>query len=297
MTGNLTHKTAFIINPCSGRKRGGMKYDQLIRKLTSGTYRQSVFFTEYAGHAAEIAGRLVAEGYTSIVAVGGDGTVNEVASQLVNSESALGIIPFGSGNGLARHLKIPLNWTRALKVIEDGKTWLIDAGTINDRWFFCTCGVGFDARIGHKFTKVNKRGFPAYLRIVVKEFGRYKARRYKFSVDGTKFRYKAFVITVANASQYGNNAFIAPQARIDDWEFDICIIKPFPAVQGFELGLKMFNKSIVESKYYETLRGTNIKFSKKKKKYNFHLDGEAIRFRNEKVHIRMHEKVLKVIVP
>lgn len=288
---------AFVINPRSGKKWGGLKFDLFMKKLKQEKHAGHLYFTEYRGHAKELTKQLLARGYTIIVAVGGDGTVNEVASELVSTDAALGIVPFGSGNGLARHLNIPMQWSKALRLIETGEEHLIDAGKINHQWFFCTCGVGFDASIGHKFTRVNNRGFTAYLRIVLSEFGKYKSRRYRFSVDGKKFKRKAFVITVANASQYGNNAFIAPGARIDDGIFDVCIIKPFPPVFGFELGLKMFNRSITDSKFYEAYRGRTIKFRKKKKKYNFHYDGEAITFKKEKVVITMHHQVLRVKVP
>jgi YegS/Rv2252/BmrU family lipid kinase len=297
MSSQEKRKITFIINPKSGRRLWSLKKERILKHLDTKNLSPEFLITEYPGHAKELAFEAVKGGCEIIVAVGGDGTVNEVAATLVNLEASLAILPSGSGNGLARHLKIPMQWSKAIKIIEAGNKKIIDGGTLNDSWFFCTCGIGFDARIGHKFTKINKRGFAAYLKTAVEEYTGYKPRKYAFSVDDEKFVRKAFVITVANASQYGNNAYIAPDALIDDGLFDVCIIKPFPFHKGLSLGMKLFNRSIQYSKYHEVVRGKTIKFKKPKKKYRFHYDGEAVKFGKEKIVIEMHPKTLSVIVP
>lgn len=288
---------AFIFNPKAGRKQKPDIKDLIKGQIDNTRYKSKISVTEYAGHAHVLTGELVKKGYKKIVAVGGDGTVNEIASAIVNLDASLGIIPTGSGNGLAYHLGIPKRMNKAFEILNKGNTVKIDAGKLNENWFFCTCGVGFDARIGHKFAKNTKRGFLPYAKEVIKEFRQYRSKKYKFFIDGEKFVRRAFLITVANAGQYGNNAYIAPGAKIDDGLFDICILKPFPVWKVFSLAVKLFRQSIDRSDYLETLKGKHIRFKKPKKKYLFHFDGEPTRFKKEKINITMHHKCLEVMVP
>lgn len=297
MTDPKKKKIAFIINPKSGRRTSKLKKESILKHLNTAHFQPLFFLTEYAGHAGLLAASAATEGCEIVVAVGGDGTVNEVAAALVNLGTPLGILPSGSGNGLARHLNIPIQWSKAIKVIEQGKSMHIDGGTLNGSWFFNNCGIGFDARIGHKFSKVSKRGFVSYIETVLKEYAGYKPRNYTFWVDNKKFIRKAFVITVANSSQYGNNAFIAPDAKINDGLFDVCVVNEFPIHEGLNLGIRLFNRTIQHSKYHEIIKGENIRFKKSKKKYNLHFDGEAIKLKKKKINIEMHPEVLPVIIP
>jgi diacylglycerol kinase (ATP) len=290
-------KIAFIINPLSGRRKKLNLQECIWQNLDLEKYAPVFYTTEYAGHASVIAYQLVQNGFFKIIAVGGDGTVNEVASALVNQEAALGILPCGSGNGLARHLGIPTNLFRAIELLNNCETVRMDAGKINDIWFFCTCGVGFDARVGHQFTKVEKRGFISYIKTVIREYRNYRPKKYKFYIDDKKFKRKAFLITVANASQYGNDAFIAPNAIINDGLFDVCILKPFPFFKAPGIGLRLMNRSIENSTYSEIIRGKNLRFKKPKKKYIFHYDGEPAKFKKEKIRITMYPNCLQVLGP
>ena len=290
-------KIAFIINPHSGRNTPTDTVDLINKYLDSDRFSPVFYKTEYRGHAKSLAYLAANEGCKILVAVGGDGTVNEVASANVMLQMPLGIIPTGSGNGLARHLQIPISVSKALGIINQNSIQNIDAGKINDFWFFCTCGVGFDAKIGFKFSKINQRGFLGYLKTIVKEFRRYNIKKYRFKVDDKKYVRKAFLITIANASQYGNNAFIAPDARIDDGLLDICIVKPFPRWKVFFLAFRLMRGSINQSKYYEFMRGKTVSFKKPKKKYVLHFDGEPIKFKKEKIQIDIVPKILPVIIP
>jgi diacylglycerol kinase (ATP) len=290
-------KIAFIINPKSGRGKKSDLEGCIWQNLDLEKYTPAFYVTNYPGHANVIAYQLVHSGCLKIVAVGGDGTVNEVGAALVNLNATMGIIPCGSGNGLARHLGIPTNLARAVEYLNNAETIRIDAGKINNTWFFCTCGTGFDARIGHEFSKVDKRGFISYIKTTVKEFRNYRPKKYRFFVDDKKYKRRAFLITIANASQYGNNAYIAPNAIIDDGFFDICIIKPFPVFKAPFIGLKLFNRSLEKSAYLETIRGKQIRFKKPRKKSIFHYDGEPAKFKKEKIKITMHPNCLKVFVP
>jgi len=289
-------KIAFILNPIAGRSRNKNRVAAISRYLDLNRYDPVYRFTEGHGHAGKIVDQLLEEGYKKLVAVGGDGTVNEVASSLVNSNASLGIIPAGSGNGLARFLGIPLRLAHAVRVLNNDHTLLIDAGKMNGHWFFCTCGVGFDARVGHKFSKSKKRGFITYLKTILREYRNYTPRKYKFTIDEIEYRRRAFLITIANAGQYGNDAYIAPGAQIDDGWFDVCILKPFPLFKTIFLGLRLFNRSIERTPYMEIVRGKEIRFDKPKKKYFFHIDGEPVKFKRIKIRISMHHLCLSVII-
>lgn len=289
-------KIAFIINPNSGRKKRKVSIDSINKYLDLERFSPKFYITEHRGHARVLTDQAASEGCKIIVAVGGDGTVNEVASALVHLKLPLAIIPTGSGNGLARHLKIPVSVPKALQILNRYTIQHIDAGKMNDTWFFCTCGIGFDAKIGFKFSKINERGFLGYLKTIVQEFKQYNIKKYRFTIDGIKYKRKAFLITAANASQYGNNALIAPNARIDDGLLNICIVKPFPRWKVLLLALRLMSGSIDRSEYYEFISGKTIRFKKPKKKYILHYDGEPIKFKKEKIQINIVPKILQVIV-
>ena len=290
----INTKIAFIINPYSGT---GKKEDlpDLIRSgLDLRLYNPEIVYTKFRGHGTELAKEFVEKGFHAVVAVGGDGTVNEVASSLIHTNTALGIIPCGSGNGLARHLEIPLGSKEAIELINNARITEIDYGTANDIIFFCTCGVGFDAHIGHQFAQSKTRGFFTYLKSILWEFATYRAKKYKFKTNDIKFKKKAFLVTFANAAQYGNNAFIAPMADIQDGFLDVCILEPFPAFKAVDIGLKLFNKRIEKSRYVEILRTNEVRI-KRKNSDVFHFDGEPC-IMDKKIVVKSHQKGLKVAV-
>jgi diacylglycerol kinase (ATP) len=287
-------KIGFIINPISGTKQKAdipFLIKGLINKLK---FEVSIHHTQYAGHANKLATEMVEAGFAFVVAVGGDGTMNEVARALVHTNTAMGIIPCGSGNGLARHLEIPLNAKDAINLFNNCKIVEIDYGTANDIKFFCTCGVGFDAHIGHQFASAGKRGFFTYLKSILGEFIRYKAKKYKFKTDELKFKKRAFLVTFANASQYGNNAYIAPEADIQDGLLDVCILEPFRAYKIVGLGMKLMSKNIHKSRYVEILRVAEVQI-KRKRKDVFHFDGEPC-IMKRKIKVKAHKGGLKVAV-
>lgn len=203
----------FILNPISGTHAKDEIPGIIAKTIDKEKFDYQVKLTEYAGHAADITRQCVADGTDIVVAVGGDGTVNEVARSLVHSSTALGIIPCGSGNGLARHLCLPMDIVKAIKIINHCKIEQLDYGVINGLPFFCTCGMGFDAFISQKFASAKKRGPITYVENVLKEGLKYRPETYTVEDEtGTK-KYKAFLIACANASQYGNNAYIAPRRQ------------------------------------------------------------------------------------
>ncbi|HEY4785766.1 MAG TPA: diacylglycerol kinase family protein [Bacteroidales bacterium] len=288
-------KIAFIINPKSGTNKKHNLPEIITEVLDQSKFQTDFLFTKCAGHATELAKQLIVQGYKRIVAAGGDGTVNEVARSLVNTDVVLGILPCGSGNGLARFLKIPMKLKEAIALQGTGSEISIDFGLINDNPFFCTCGVGFDAHIGNKFAQSHKRGFFTYVKETVKAFFNYKPKKYKIKVDGEKLKTRAFLITVANAGQYGNDAYIAPQADITDGMLDLCILTPFPKHKAFHLGYRLFNRTMDRCSYIKVRKGQTITI-KRKKKGEVHLDGEPA-IMGKKLKIRIVEKGLKVIIP
>jgi diacylglycerol kinase (ATP) len=288
-------KIAFIINPKSGSKDKRELPDLILNTIDSSKFEVEIAYTQFAGHAPLLVSDLIKKEFTKIIAVGGDGTVNEVASALTGKDAALGIIPCGSGNGLARFLNIPLKHKEALSLINNGTITQIDYGTINSKPFFCTCGVGFDAHIGNKFASSTKRGFNTYLKETVNSFFSYKPKKYKIKIDGEKIKTRAFLITAANAGQYGNDVYIAPKADITDGLLDICILMPFPKIKAFGLGFKLFKRTIDKSNYVKTIQGKEITI-KRKKKGEVHLDGEPD-IMDKKLKIRIIPKGLNVIIP
>jgi YegS/Rv2252/BmrU family lipid kinase len=254
-----------------------------------------IVYTEFAGHAPLLTDELVKKGFSRIVAVGGDGTVNEVARALTEKSSALGIIPCGSGNGLARFLGVPLKAKEAIDLINNGSINQIDYGLINNEAFFCTCGVGFDAHIGNKFANAKNRGFITYIKETISSFFSYKAKKYKVKVDGEKVKTKAFLITIANAGQWGNDVYIAPKADIQDGLLDVCIVSRYPKYKALGLGIKIFSRTIDQSKFVTTIKGKSVTI-KRKKKGEVHLDGEPA-IMGKKLKIEIVPKGLNVIVP
>ncbi|MBN2273988.1 MAG: diacylglycerol kinase family lipid kinase [Bacteroidales bacterium] len=284
----------FIINPIAGGKKKSR-----IEKVISENFspvEAIIKYTRKQGHAYKIARRFVRKGSQYCIAVGGDGTVNEVATALVNTNTTLGIVPAGSGNGLSNDLKIPRITGRAIQLIRQHSVHTVDVGKLNDRYFFCTCGIGFDARVGYEFARNKKRGIHGYVRSVFRQFIQYRPKKYRVSVDGQKHKIKAFLITIANAGQYGNNVYIAPGARIDDGLLDICIVKPFPKAKALDIGLKLVGKKIDRSPYLEVIRGKKVTLRGKKKKQCIHYDGEPLVVKG-KINIQIQPGALKVMVP
>ncbi|MEI6455362.1 MAG: diacylglycerol kinase family protein, partial [bacterium] len=177
-------KILFIVNPISGDGRQEKTVSLIKKNLDISRYSYEIIITEMAGHATELSKQAAAAGTDIVVAVGGDGTVNEVAQGLVGTDSILGIIPKGSGNGLSRHLKIPMNLKQAIGIINKGRVVKIDTATLNDDLFVSVAGVGFDASVAKKFARAGKRGFLTYFKITAGSYHSYKAKKYILNVDG-----------------------------------------------------------------------------------------------------------------
>ena len=265
----------FIINPISGTHSKDEIPALIETRLDHERYDYEIQLTGYAGHATEIARNCVARGIDAVVAVGGDGTVNEVARALTHSETALGIIPCGSGNGLARHLCIPMDAKKAIDIINACNIELFDYGVINDLPFFCTCGMGFDAFISLKFAEAGKRGPITYVENVLKEGLKYKPETYQVESDDGAHRYKAFLIACANASQYGNNAYIAPGATMKDGQMDVIIMEPFDALDAPQMAADLFMKTLGNNSKIKTFRTKQLHIHRNQPGA-IHYDGDPI---------------------
>ncbi|QJD80801.1 diacylglycerol/lipid kinase family protein [Spirosoma rhododendri] len=283
-----------IINPLSGTASPGAKArlsDYIIRQAEATSYVPELIVTEGPGHATELATDAVRRGITRVLAVGGDGTINETARALRQSNTALGIVPIGSGNGLARHLGVPLDPQRAVRAALSGRPVVIDSATINDHPFFCTAGFGFEAYVAHAFARQPVRGLPTYIRTSFDAFLRYRPERYV--VDGAEK--ELFSMTFANAGQFGNNAWMAPTANIADGRLEQCEVRPFPMQAGGILAWRLFNKSINQSPYW---RGTSIKHAtvQADRPLLIHADGEPLTLPDGRADIRILPGSLLVLL-
>lgn len=268
-------KIIFVVNPISGTQGKKAILKWIDERIDRSIYDYSIVRTEYAGHASIIAKEAARDGIDIVVAIGGDGTINEIGRSLVHTNTALGIIPCGSGNGLARHLRIPMDPKAAIEIINQGDKCCIDYGKINNIPFFCTCGVGFDAFVSLKFADSGKRGLLTYLENTLHESLVYQPETYEIENEEGTMKYKAFLIACGNASQYGNNAYITPQASLTDGLMDITIMEPFTVLDVPSLSFQLFNKTIDQNSRIKTMRAKKIKIHRTKEGV-LHFDGDPL---------------------
>jgi diacylglycerol kinase (ATP) len=290
----LSTDILFIINPVSGGRKKEKFHLLAEQELRGSSFNTSFHYTHGPGDAHEQARAAAAAGIGVVVAVGGDGTINEVASALEGTSAKMGIIPCGSGNGLARSLGIPLNQAAALRRIGLLRSLTIDSGTLNGRKFFNMAGIGFDAHISMKFASLVSRGFSGYIHTAIREIRSYLPADYRIEIDGVSLERAAFMISIANSSQFGNNAHISPMASLTDGLLDVCIIRPFPAYKLPLMGYVLFSKTAHRSPYVEIIRGKRIRITRDRSEV-VHLDGEPVFTRNE-VDIRVKPLSLNILV-
>ena len=290
----MKKKVVFIINPISGTTSKARIPELIDATLDKDLFAYEIRRTERPGHATEIACEAKDAGTDIVVAVGGDGTVNEVARALIESDTALGIIPCGSGNGLARHLMISMQPRKAIQTLNACEIHDLDYGMINNHPFFCTCGMGFDAVISMKFAETGKRGPITYVENVLKEGLRYKPETYEIQDEKGITYQKAFLISCANASQYGNNAFIAPQASMSDGLMDVVIMEPFDVIDATQISIDMFNKTLDKSSKIKTFRAKRLHIHRHHPGV-IHYDGDPV-MAGEDIDISIHERGIKMIV-
>ena len=275
----------FIINPISGKG----KKAKIAQRLLDRGYK--VAFTEYAGHA-EVLAREATEDV--VVAVGGDGTVNEVARGIVGTEKALGIIPCGSGDGLARHLGLSHNIEKALRTIEQGECKRMDTAEVNGRLFLSVCGVGFDAVVSERFAKSGKRGLANYIRQGLRTWRNYEPEKYIVEIDGKERDVEALFITVGNSDQWGNNAKIAPLADCCDGILDITIVEKFGVLEMPWLALRLITGTLQRSRKVYCYKGKEVRIIRECEGAA-HADGDWY-MESATLNIKILPSALKVIV-
>lgn len=295
----------FIINPISGTQGNKKKLPKLIQDTLDGSqWLSNIVFTEYKGHAIELAQQYTVMGFDAVVAVGGDGTINEVVQGIVKGErlavngerhTALGIIPLGSGNGLARHLNIPVRTQKAIEMLNHSEPISIDYGLANDKLFVSTCGTGFDALVAYDFATAGTRGLKTYVSRVMKDLVGYKPETYCMEINGGEtIEHKAFLLTFANSSQWGYEAKIAPKASVQDGLMDICMMSPQAWLGAPGMALRLFTGNLDGSLFMDTFRAKDVMLCRETES-PFHIDGDPVKMERN-IRIRIVPEGLRVLV-
>jgi YegS/Rv2252/BmrU family lipid kinase len=289
-------KVLFIINKFSGGSYQPNVEGRIITHCTDLGLEPSIQFTQGRGHATELAREAAtANNFKTIFAVGGDGTVNEVAQGIVHTDQVMGIIPKGSGNGLARHLGIPMNFEQSLEYIGSQTVVAADTFRVNDQLSVNVSGIGFDGHIAGLFGRNGKRGLIGYSKLVLKEFFSYQDFSADVLIDTKTLHKKAFIIAFANSSQFGNNARVAPYASVCDGILDISFIRKVPIMQAVGFVNKMFTGQLESSVFVEIEKGKKISLSFPHP-MPYHIDGEGMEPTNNFT-IEIHPASLRMLVP
>ncbi|MDR1811077.1 MAG: diacylglycerol kinase family lipid kinase [Prevotella sp.] len=284
-----------IINPASGTSSKKDLPQKFAAELDSAHFDVRCFTTKYAGQGDELARQAIDEQVDYVIAVGGDGTVNEVARALIGSNTALGIIPCGSGNGLARDLFIPVSVDKALKIIKEEHVIDIDYGIADGHIFFCTCGMGFDALVSERVAGFKKRGSLMYLKSMLEVFVEQHPETYEIIYAGEKLKVKAFVVNCANTSQYGYNAYIAPHASTQDGLMNISILKPLTILDAPITTIQLFAKNLYANKKLIHVLTKDVTIIREKEGI-IHIDGDPIPAGKE-INVQIVHRGLKVLAP
>ncbi|MDP3915356.1 MAG: diacylglycerol kinase family lipid kinase [Bacteroidota bacterium] len=267
------NKIFLIINKYAGHQNGASALDIVAPYLKMNSCSVEYSFTNHPGHATELASQALANGFDLVVAVGGDGTVNEVAKGLIGSHTLMGIIPMGSGNGLARELGISMNMRKSARTLIEGKNIQLDVCKLNNQHFLCTSGIGFDALVAHKMSKAASRGFLKYVQLVIQESIFYKPLGVRMKIDGVLVEKPVFLVTFANASQFGNNAFIAPAASMTDGLIDVVVVRKFAKIWMPVFAVALFTKLMPKLPFVECFKAKQIELELADTPY-YHFDGE-----------------------
>ena len=273
----MKKKIIFIVNPISGHHNKNHFPNLVESSIDKNKYDYTIVFTEYANHATELTMKAIDDGYEYIAAVGGDGTINEVAKCMIGKEQTLVIIPFGSGNGLARHLGLPFKVEKLIKdVINNGKKYKIDTATMNGVPFISLAGIGFDAMIADYFAKDENRGFLTYAKLITEKYPNYRQKEYTLIMDDkTTIECKPFFVTFANSSQFGYNAEISPKASVQDGLLDVCIFKKPNILEVPIVATYFLAKQIDKSNFIDIYKAKKIQVIRKVDEVA-NVDGEPV---------------------
>jgi YegS/Rv2252/BmrU family lipid kinase len=289
----MPRKITFIVNPISGQNDKSQVLSAIGKHLDLSLYQPQILFTSYAGEAYEMARESEAD---VVVAVGGDGTVSEVARGVAGTEKCLGIVPCGSGDGLALHLGISRIPANAIKTLNKACQAKIDVGLMNDQLFFCTVGFGLDAKVSMEFARSTTRGLPQYVALAWEEWKQHSLSEYRITSDqGVLWEGKAVFVTVANANQWGNQARIAPMASLQDGLLDVVVVNPFSTLEIPDLAARLMTGQAPTSKHFLHFTGSQFHISRNGAGA-VHYDGDPFEAGTE-FDLDVLPKALNVIVP
>ena len=276
----MTKHIAFIINPVSGNGNKDKFLKEVVQIDSWKGWTYEILYTESVGHATELALEYSTK-VNYVIAVGGDGTVHEVAKGLVGTEAIFGIIPMGSGNGVARHLKIPVKVSNAIAIIKDSGIHKIDTLRVNNKFVLGIAGAGFDAHIAHEFDKAPTRGLPTYAKLSFKEYFKFKSINYELEIDSKQVKGKAFLFAIANSSQWGNDFFISPESSMKGGEAKLIIVEETNKAKNTLLGPALLTKKILKLPFVKSYNFKELKF--KISTLTFHIDGEPSTVEGEQI--------------
>jgi len=286
-------KAIFLVNARSGvRRRHGI--EALIHD-TCAHLEHEIVACGAKDELDEIVARAERDGVDVVYAVGGDGTVHETAKRLIGRALALGVVPTGSGNGFARQIGLPMNLRASMQSCRGGRIVTIDTARVNGMPFLATMGVGFDAAIAEAFANAGTRGLRTYVRAGLREFRRFRAESYDITIDGATRTRRAFVVEVANAAHYGNNARIAPPASLQDGVLDVVIVDEVNILQAAALVPRLFRGTIDKSRHVTIAQGTRIEI-RRPAAGPAQLDGEPVSL-PARLSIEIVPQSLRVLVP
>jgi YegS/Rv2252/BmrU family lipid kinase len=289
----MKQRIRFIINPISGVGKKNTIPQLIESNLDHSKFEFDIVETEYRKHAKSLAYQSSREGYDIVCAVGGDGSVHEVGTALVGTNTKLAIIPAGSGNGLARHLNISLDLKKAIQCINENYSIQMDTVVVNDKPFLGIGGYGFDALIAKKFNEHSARGFASYIKLVCKEYFNFTPKRIKFEMDGETKDVSAFLFTIANASEFGNGFVVSPNSSVTDGQLELFILRPFSLLSAPSLAYRFFTKTAHKSRFTQVLPFKKIRIYLKDKVA--HYDGEPFDVRDE-LNVEVVPKSLHILV-
>ncbi len=293
----LKLKTRFIFNPFSGKKNNDAIKNAIFEFVDPEKFDFEVVETDYAGHATQLAIDAVQMDYDMVVAVGGDGSINEVVEGLIGSNTILGIIPAGSGNGFAMHIGYGRDPLKAVKLFNNGHSEFVDICDMNNHAFINLAGIGFDAKVAYKLKKQTSRGFAAYFKLTMQQIKKYKYRPFRIKIDDKIIEDEFLTIAIANAPMYGYNFEIAPAAKFNDGLFEVILFKKAPMWRYVLSSWRMLTGNIHKSSLAMRFQAKRIEVEclVPKKSY-VHVDGEGIKFK-EKLIFTIRERAIKVWMP
>ncbi len=289
-------RACFIVNPMAGTSHQKRIRESIDRHLDHTKFHYKIEYTRHAGHATDLARQAAAEGWEVVVAVGGDGSVNEVAAGLMGTDSVLAIIPAGSGNGLAMHLGLGRDMNRAMRLLNRSEPRWLDVGLMNGRPFVNLAGVGFDGLVSNLMKGKAKRGFVSYFLKSIEAGLTYEPRNCSILFDGKTIEERCFTIAVANGPMYGYNFQIAPGARLDDGQFEVVLLKDVPRWKYFAAVPETLSGRIYEADFVEHFAARSVEISFDRDENFAHIDGEGVTV-NGHLRFEMREKALRVMAP